>query len=290
MRRFIYTFLLVVQTGIVVTGGAVRLTGSGLGCPTWPQCTGESYKPVPHQAQGALHSWIEFGNRLLTGLIIIAIFATTAAFIRWERKRTDAKRILLLVATQYLGIVAQIVVGGISVLTKLNPFAVGAHFLISILIIAATVSLRNQALKIETFALNSVTKTLGRLVLLLAFAVINLGVLVTGSGPHAGDIEARRFGLDPRTISWIHADAVIAMLGLSVGLWFLLKDRGPDSARESFSIFIIVALAQGFIGYTQYFTKLPEILVGAHMLGACLVWISIWNFGNRAGLLRRKSI
>ena len=286
---FIYTFLLVAQTGIVVTGGAVRLTGSGLGCPTWPQCTGTSYKPVAHQAQGQLHSWIEFGNRLLTAIIILAILIAAIGYFKWGRHRSDAKRLRTLILLQFLGIVAQIVVGGISVLTHLNPFAVGTHFIISILIIAATVSLRNRMLNVQLSHISDTSRQLSRLVLLLAFIVINLGILVTGSGPHAGDEAAGRFGLDPRTISWIHADSVIAMLGLSVGLWFLLKSSADSNAQNAFSFFVIASLAQGFIGYTQYFTKLPEILVGAHMLGACLVWISIWNYGFKTSLLKREN-
>ena len=289
MRRFIYTFLLIVQTGIVVTGGAVRLTGSGLGCPTWPQCTGDSYKPVPHQAQGVLHSWIEFGNRLLTALIIIAILGAAIGYIKWGRSRADKKILLWLIVGQFLGIIAQIVVGGISVLTHLNPFAVGAHFLISIFIIAATVSLRNRMLDKVQESIAPIALQLSRLILALSLVVITLGIFVTGSGPHAGDITAQRFGLDPRTISWIHADAVIAMLGMSVGLWFLLREK-HERAASIFSTFLIISLAQGFIGYTQYFTKLPEILVGAHMLGACLVWIAIWNYSWTTSLLKRRNV
>ena len=193
VRRFIYTFLLIVQTGIVVTGGAVRLTGSGLGCPTWPQCTGDSYKPVPHQAQGQLHSWIEFGNRLLTGLIILAIFAAAIGYFKWGRSRNDKRALLLLIIAQFVGIVAQIVVGGISVLTHLNPFAVGSHFLISIFIIAATVSLRNRMLDKPQSTISPIATSLSRLILVLSLIVITLGIFVTGSGPHAGDENARRF-------------------------------------------------------------------------------------------------
>ena len=277
--------------GIVVTGGAVRLTGSGLGCPTWPECTPGSYTPVPHQAQGRLHSWIEFGNRLLTFLLFIAIVAAIVGVIRWGRGRRDSKKLALLAATQFLGIVAQIVVGGISVLTHLNPFAVGAHFLISIFLISATVSLRQRMLDSARTSLLPTTRIMGRIVLALSFVVIGLGIVVTGSGPHAGDEMAKRFHLDPRTISWLHADAVIALIALAFGTWILIKATETGTSKEiglrSMGLFLFICLAQGFIGYTQYFTGLPEILVGAHLLGATLVWASIWNFAFSTKLLER---
>jgi len=277
--------------GIVVTGGAVRLTGSGLGCPTWPECTPGSYTPVPHQAQGRLHSWIEFGNRLLTFLLFVAIVAAIVGVIRWGRGRSDSKKLALLAATQFLGIVAQIVVGGISVLTHLNPFAVGAHFLISIFLISATVSLRQRMLDRTRASLLPTTRIMGRIVLGLSFVVINIGIVVTGSGPHAGDEMAKRFHLDPRTISWLHADAVIALIALAFGTWILIKATETDTSKEiglrSMGLFLFICLAQGFIGYTQYFTGLPEILVGAHLLGATMVWAAIWNFAFSTKLLER---
>lgn len=279
--------------GIVVTGGAVRLTGSGLGCPTWPQCTPGSYTPVPHQAQGRLHSWIEFGNRLLTFLLIIAIFAAIIGVIKWGRNRSDSKRLAGLAIIQFLGIVAQIVVGGISVLTHLNPIAVGAHFLISIFLIAATVSLRQRMLGVAQVSLKPLSRQMGRAILGLTFIVINLGIVVTGSGPHAGDEMAKRFHVDPRTVSWLHADSVIALITLSFGLWILIKATEEGEAavigRKRLETFILIALAQGLVGYTQYFTKLPEILVGAHLLGVTLVWASIWSFAYSTKLLTRNS-
>ncbi len=280
--------------GIVVTGGAVRLTGSGLGCPTWPQCTPGSYTPVPHQAQGQVHSWIEFGNRLLTFLLVIAIIAAIIGFFKWGRNRSDSKILGWLAAAQFLGLVAQIVVGGISVLTHLNPFAVSAHFLLSIVLIAASLSLRQRMLSIPRISLQPLTRTFGRAVLLISLVVINLGVLVTGSGPHAGDEMAKRYHIDPRTISWLHADSVIALISLTFGLWLLIKASEKEDAKELASskigLFLAICLAQGFIGYTQYFTGVPEILVGAHLLGVTLVWSSIWSFAYSTKLLSREKI
>ena len=279
--------------GIVVTGGAVRLTGSGLGCPTWPECTPGSYTPIPHQAQGKVHSWIEFGNRLLTFLLVIAILAAVIGAIKWGRKRSDSKIIGWLAFAQIFGLVAQIVVGGISVLTHLNPIAVSAHFLISILLISATISLRQRMLNIPRVALQMLTRKMGRVVLGLSFIVINLGVVVTGSGPHAGDLMAKRFKIDPRTISWLHADSVIALISLTFGLWILIraieKDDAKELAGQKIGLFLAICLGQGLIGYTQYFTGVPELLVGAHLLGATLVWGAIWSFAFSTKLLARDS-
>ena len=293
MKRFIYNFLLVTQIGIVVTGGAVRLTGSGLGCPTWPECTPGSYTPVPHQSQGTLHSWIEFGNRLLTFLLLIAIVASIVGFIKWGRQRADSKKLGGLAAIQFLGIVAQIVVGGISVLTNLNPFAVGSHFLLSILLIAATVSFRERMLETERIDISQPVTNLSKVLLLLSFVVINLGIFVTGSGPHAGDEMAKRFNIDPRTISWLHADSVIALVSLTFASLILIRAVENGSTKEiasqSLTTFFLIILAQGTIGYTQYFTGLPEVLVGAHLLGATLMWTAIWRYGFITRVLQRRS-
>lgn len=279
--------------GIVVTGGAVRLTGSGLGCPTWPQCTPGSYTPVPHQAQGKVHSWIEFGNRLLTFLLVVAILAAIVGAIKWGRNRLDSKIVGLLAAAQFFGLVAQIIVGGISVLTHLNPIAVSAHFLISILLIASTISLRQRMLNSPRVELQVLTRTMGRVVLALSFIVINLGIVVTGSGPHAGDIMAKRFKFDVRTISWLHADSVIALISLTFGCWILIKaiekDATKELAAQKIGLFLAICLGQGLIGYTQYFTGVPELLVGAHLLGSTLVWGAIWSFAYSTKLLSRNS-
>ncbi len=277
-RRPILFLLVALQSAIVVTGGAVRLTGSGLGCPTWPQCSGASYAPVPHQAQGQLHAWIEFGNRLITVLLVLVILAAVAGAVWWSRnyEKSERKKIRLLALAQLLGIVGQIVVGGITVLTHLNPFAVASHFLLSIAVIAGALSLRNRVLQSPRIAIAAPSRQLSQAILALTAFVITLGTVVTGSGPHAGDITAKRFPIDARIISWLHADSVIALISLSLGLLLLLKVQKVDSTiRYKYTVFIAIALGQGIIGYTQYFTKLPVILVAAHLLGATLLWLSL---------------
>ena len=292
LTRFIYTALVAVQAGILITGGAVRLTGSGLGCPTWPRCTPGSYTPVPHQAQGTLHSWIEFGNRLLTILLFIAIIAAVIGVIRLRNRYSEKRALNWLALTQILGIIAQIILGGVTVLTHLNPATVGAHFLLSIVLIGASLSLRQRMLEKPRFALTATSTLLVRTVLALTAVVLVIGTVVTGTGPHAGDIQARRYHLDPQVISWIHADAVIALIALTFALILLLRAT-EDVAHRSLVVkqavlFLLICLGQGLIGYIQYFTGLPEALVAAHLLGADLVWLGIWNLAFTGRSLSRS--
>ena len=294
LASLIYTALVILQVGIILTGGAVRLTGSGLGCPTWPQCVSGSIAPVPHQAQGTLHSWIEFGNRLLTVLLVIAIIAAVVGAFRWGKGRADWKMIRLLALTQIVGIVAQIVLGGITVLTKLNPFTVSAHFLLSIALIPPTLSLRERIYAKARTDVLPTTRLLIRIVTLLSLIVITLGTVVTGSGPHAGDIQAKRYHVDPRTISWIHADAVIALIGLTIALYLVIKVSEPLPIQSFIGkkvlLFLAICLGQGLIGYIQYFTHLPEALVAAHLLGAGLIWLSMWNIAFKSNAFSRQPL
>jgi len=272
LRRALYGVLLILQAGLVLTGGAVRLTGSGLGCPTWPECTPGSYTPVPHQAEGQLHAWIEFGNRLLTFALVAVALAVLAHVL--IKKRKDLR---LLAVGQVLGILGQGVLGGITVLTDLHPLPVAAHLLLSIILIAGAASLydRRENGVVRIKPADKAISYLSLLHISLTFVVIVLGTLVTGSGPHAGDEQARRFGFDIRTVAWIHADAVIALLGLTLGLYIAIRTNSLH--RNRIAIFTAISLAQGAIGYIQYFTGIPEIIVAAHLLGATLVWIAAWR-------------
>jgi cytochrome c oxidase assembly protein subunit 15 len=271
-RRLIYGLLLFLQAALILTGGAVRLTGSGLGCPTWPECTPGSYTPVPHQAEGQLHAWIEFGNRLLTfGLVAVSLIVLAHVLIT---KRRDLR---LLAVGQLLGILGQGVLGGITVLTDLHPLPVACHLLLSIILVAGAVSLYDRReFPVQKFSVTDrLNSILSRSHILLVFLVIILGTLVTGSGPHAGDEKAQRFGFDIRSVSILHADAVIALFGLTLALFVAF--RANQKVKRKILIFTAIALAQGLIGYIQYFTGIPEILVAAHLLGAALVWIAAWR-------------
>lgn len=272
LRRFLYGALLTLQAGLVLTGGAVRITGSGLGCPTWPECTPGSYTPVPHQAEGQLHAWIEFGNRLLT-FALVAVSIAVLVHVLYKGRR-DLRTLAL---GQLLGILGQGVLGGITVLTDLHPLPVAGHLLLSIILIAGAASLysRREFIAAARTDLEPLTKRISQLHIALTFVVIVLGTVVTGSGPHAGDEKAQRFGFDIRTVAWLHADVVIALLGLTAAFYILV--RNDKELLRRVTVFTVIALAQGAIGYIQYFTGIPEILVAAHLLGATLVWIAAWR-------------
>jgi cytochrome c oxidase assembly protein subunit 15 len=289
------TLMVFTQSAIVFTGALVRITGSGLGCSTWPECTPGSYTPTPDQPEAPLHAWIEFGNRLLTFVLLINALALMFAILK-----SGKRELRKLGALQILGILAQGVLGGITVLTALNPATVAAHFLLSIILIAGALSLRQRAhgkSPIEITLIPLVTKLIW-LHLLLTSLVLIAGTIVTGSGPHAGDSTAERFNLDSRTVAWIHADLVIALLGVSIALLIAIRLGLAGQARQVLSgriqIFLIVALAQGGIGYIQYFTKLPEALVAAHIIGSIAVWLSAWNLfissNLGANLIARKGL
>ena len=272
LRTAIFGVLLFLQSALVLTGGAVRLTGSGLGCPTWPECTPGSYTPVPHQAEGQLHAWIEFGNRLLTFALLFAALAAVIYVLKTGRKDLRS-----LAAGQVLGIIGQGVLGGITVLTDLHPLPVAGHLLLSMFLIAGATSLysRRHEPHIKISAPTKTLSILSQAHIFIAFIVLVLGTLVTGSGPHAGDEKAQRFGFDIRTVAILHADAVIFLMGLTIAL--LVAASVTRSTKKAIYIFFGVSLAQGAIGYTQYLTDIPEALVAAHLAGATIFWIAAWR-------------
>ncbi len=260
----------IANVGIVVTGGAVRLTGSGLGCPTWPACTDDSYVPSPEMG---VHGIVEFTNRTWT--FVLAAIAI-AAFAVALRQRPRRRRVVRLSVLAGLGIPAQAVVGGLTVLSNLNPWVVGLHFLASIAVITATYAFwraTDESDEPPAVTVAGPLWTLLRLVGLASLAVIVIGVVATGSGPHAGDEDARRNGLDPETISQIHADLVFGFLGLTVAAWLALRATGATLPANRAARLVGVSLAQGLIGFIQYFTHLPVVLVGAHMAGSTAVWL-----------------
>ena len=273
----VFGLLVFFQIAIVVTGGAVRLTGSGLGCPTWPECTPGSYTPVPHQAEGQLHAWIEFGNRLLTFVLLICALIAVVIAIRVSKNAVMKNRVRFLAALQVLGIFGQGVLGGITVLTDLNPIPVAGHFLLSMFLISGAISLRYEIVGIVKQKADGIIATLMPVLIWLTLLVLIAGTVVTGSGPHAGDENAKRFGFDTRIVSWIHADLVIALIVLTLVLWLITRVSQNKVIHRYLSIFLSISLSQGLIGYIQYFTGLPELIVAAHLLGATLVWATAWS-------------
>jgi cytochrome c oxidase assembly protein subunit 15 len=262
----------VANSAIVVTGGAVRLTSSGLGCPTWPRCTDTTYTPT---AEYAVHGVIEFGNRLLTFLLTAVVAACLVAVWRQRPVRDGLRRLAVLVL---LGIPAQAVLGGVTVLTGLNPWTVMGHFLLSMVLIALAVVLHHRAGEGDLPPRLVVAPLLQRLtqgLLAVTAVTLVLGTVVTGSGPHSGDRAAARTGFDPTTVSQLHADAVMLLVGLTVALYVALRAIGADRRLvRATGVLLAVELAQGAIGYVQYFTGLPVLLVGLHLAGACVVLVA----------------
>ncbi|MFI5939865.1 heme A synthase [Streptomyces uncialis] len=264
---------LVMMVVIVVTGGAVRLTGSGLGCPTWPKCTDDSLTAT---SEMGLHGYIEFGNRLLTYVLCAAVgWAIVAARSQkpWRRSLTR------LGWAQFWLVMGNAVLGGIVVLVGLNPYTVAAHFLLSTALIAVATVMWQRTHEGDGVPRPLVGKAVQQLVWVMVVVtglLIAVGTVVTGAGPHAGDSsDVPRMDVDWEMVTTLHAVLAWVVVSLTFALWFVLKavdaPKGPLArTRELF----VVLMAQGAIGYVQYFTDLPEVLVGAHMLGSCLVWIA----------------
>jgi len=293
LRGRVLGLLVFLQSALIVTGGSVRLTGSGLGCPTWPECTPGSYVPVANQAEGQLHAWIEFGNRLLTFVLLICALAVVTFSVRVSKNAANKERVRSLAALQILGILGQGMLGGVTVLTDLHPLTVAAHFLLSILLIAGAISLRYELIGTPVEKTTGLISFLMPIFVWLTFLVLVAGTIVTGSGPHAGDEKAQRFDFDPQVVSWLHADLVIALIVLSVMLLLIAHQSGMSLLVRRIGIFLLIAFTQGIIGYIQYFTGLPEALVAAHLVGSTVVWGSVWsiakisNSGFRVQGLRR---
>jgi cytochrome c oxidase assembly protein subunit 15 len=264
---------LVMSVVIVVTGGAVRLTGSGLGCPTWPTCTADSLTTT--EAMG-VHGAIEFTNRMLTYVLCAAVgWAILAARAAkpWRRELTR------LGWAQFWIVVANAVLGGITVLTGLNPYSVAGHFMLSIGLITVALVMWQRAGEGDAPArpfVGPAVRQLGGLLTGATLLLVMAGTIVTGAGKHAGDSgDVTRIPVSWRGAAQLHADLAWIVCGLAIALWFVLRAvDAPLAVRARSRDLLLVLLAQAVIGYVQYFTGAPEGLVGVHMLGATLVWIA----------------
>ncbi|MET9496802.1 COX15/CtaA family protein [Streptomyces sp. NPDC006552] len=259
---------------IVVTGGAVRLTGSGLGCPTWPKCTDGSLTAT---SEMGFHGAIEFGNRMLTYVLCAAVgWAIIAARSEkpWRRSLTR------LGWAQFWIVMGNAVLGGIVVLVGLNPYTVAAHFILTTALLTVAVVMWQRTQEGDTAPRPLVGAAIKQLVWFLLAAtalLVAVGTVVTGAGPHAGDSsDVHRMPLDWETVAKGHAVLAWIVVTLTFALWFVLKavDAPKGPLHRTRDLFLIL-LAQGVIGYVQYFTDLPEVLVGLHMLGSALVWIGV---------------
>ncbi len=278
---------------IVVTGGAVRLTGSGLGCPTWPRCADDSFVTQP---EFAAHGWIEFGNRLVTAAVGLLMLAMPLVALRLRERRVD---LVLLSFGLWLGFLGQIVLGGLTVLFDLHPALVAGHFLLSMLLLLDVVVLDRRAhlsagqvpeLRVPGLSRSRYARQgagpvqpgtrrelvwLARLAASVAAATLVLGTVVTGTGPHSGDGgEVKRFGFDIASVAQLHADAAMLLVGLTAALVFAVRlaDATAEARRMS-TLLVATVLAQAGVGFTQYFTGVPVALVELHIAGATAIWV-----------------
>lgn len=278
-RRLRRLALLAIATNvaIVVTGGIVRVTGSGLGCPTWPTCDGENLAPVAG-TDATWHTAIEFGNRLLTFVVLAAALA-----VLWQMRRTRphppvVERLAWLLPA---GVLVQAGLGGVTVLTGLSPLIVAAHFLLSMALLAVAVALHERVrggappAVVPSAGVRHATTALA----CVAAVVLVLGTLVTAAGPHAGDADVGRLAIDIRLAAIAHADAVWALVGLTVALLAITARAGPPRLRTAVRALLVLELIQGSIGYAQYALGIPAALVAVHITGAALVWtaaVAVW--------------
>ena len=265
------------QILIVVTGGLVRLTGSGLGCPTWPKCTDESFVSVPEMG---IHGLIEFGNRLLTFVLVIIAgltFVVIRRTMKSQRFGLTWPAVLLI-----LGIIAQALLGGVTVLTGLNSWVVGAHFLVSGVLISIASVLVWRVYSPEHNPISYASVLLAWPIFIVGWVTVIVGVVVTGAGPHAGDASTPRNGLDLETWQHYHSwpayvMTALVLLSLILAWRSVPRNKLSNPAVKSLGILLIVSILQGVLGVIQANMGVPALLAGVHMLGASLI-ISLLTF------------
>ncbi|WP_228389140.1 COX15/CtaA family protein [Cumulibacter manganitolerans] len=259
---------LLANIALVLTGGLVRLTGSGLGCAEWPTCNDGNIVPTP---EAPIHTYIEFVNRTLTFALIVVALTTWLVLRRLSPRRPDLTRLAFLIG---MGIPAQGVVGGITVLTGLNPYTVMVHMMITMVLIYWAAVSYHRARHLDRVVVDyrgRAAHWLARALLIATYLTLALGTFATGAGPHAGDPDAGRTGFDPALVSQLHADAVFLLVGLSVGVTIYARIVGRRGLIVATTLLMAVELGQAVVGYTQYFTGLPLALVAAHLVLAALV-------------------
>ena len=276
----------IASTVIMSTGAAVRLSASGLGCPDWPQCSTADVVASKNAGQTLLNTWIEFGNRLLNfPLVIIAalIFIAAWRFRPGEPGGRRRRDLVWLGAAQPLGVVAQAVIGGIVVLTKLNPATVSVHFLVSAAVVAAAVALHMRCAALaDTSGIPEKTpvrrdlRVMSAALVAVTCLMLAAGTVVTGTGPLAGDAGVPRYPLPLEGVTQLHADIGWLLAGLSIALVLVLRlSAAPPRAVRAGWVVLAALGSQGVIGYIQYFTHLPAGLVWVHVTGSVLVWIAV---------------
>ncbi|MFC8509295.1 heme A synthase [Streptomyces sp. NPDC057411] len=264
----------VMSVVIIVTGGAVRLTGSGLGCDTWPKCTDDSLIVTAEQG---FHGFVEFGNRMLTYVLSAAVgWAIIAARSAKPRRRSLTR----LGWAQFWIVMSNAVIGGVTVWMGLNPWTVAGHFLAANSLLTVAVITWHRTGEGDGTPKPRVPRPVRKLswaIVLVSALLIALGTTVTGAGKHAGDSsDVPRMPWDWTNAAHVHAIAAWVVVALALAMWLVLRVvDAPDDTRARARDLLIVLFAQGIIGYVQYFTGVPELLVAAHMLGSSLMWIAV---------------
>ncbi len=284
MRRFRVSYRLFVVIALtaatcyallVITGGAVRLTGSGLGCPDWPSC-------YQHQitAQLSFHPIVEFGNRVITAAVsVISIVAFISAFLLEE----DRRDLRWLSFGLVLGLIAQIILGGVVVLTKLNPYLVSLHFVLTLAVLADALVLAFRAIYGQprrTFVIDPALLWLSRLLLLVLTVLVSIGAVVSGSGPHAGAKDAKRIPIAFRDIAEAHSDVALFLIGLTLATLFALyQAKAPNTVQRRARLVFELLVVQGALGFTQYLIHDNAVVVEVHLAGATAIWTAmIWFY------------
>jgi cytochrome c oxidase assembly protein subunit 15 len=272
-QRVVAACVILTQGGIAVTGAIVRVTASGLGCPTWPQCFPGSFTPVPHPEVAGIHQAVEFGNRMLTFLVVLTAVAAVIVVTR-ARRRPEVRRYAWLMPAST---VAQAVIGGITVLTGLLWWTVAIHLLVSMAMVWLAVLLYARIGEPDDgIPVSRVPTPLRQLTLLSGVAlsaVLVTGTMVTGAGPHAGDKSLQRpvprLEVEITTLVHMHSTLLISYLSLLVALGFaLLAVRASRPVLTRLGVVVMLVAAQGALGAVQFFTGVPEALVALHVAGA----------------------
>jgi heme a synthase len=255
---------------LVLTGGAVRLTGSGLGCPDWPSCFATHFT-----AESSIHGQIEFDNRLVTVAATVISIAVFLATLARSPRRTD---LCWLGSGMVFGVLAQIILGGLVVLFKLNPYLVSLHFLLTLVIIAVALVLFHRAGTPATPAEPLLARDLvwlSRIVLIVLGALVWIGTVVTGSGPHAGSKGTKRYPIAFRDITEAHSTVALFLIGMTLAMLFALHHaKAPQQVQRLAQRFLEILFLQGIVGYTQYFLHDAAGVIEIHLAGATLAWIT----------------
>ena len=259
----------------VISGAAVRLTGSGLGCSTWPKCDGSSVVAPMH-----FHAWVEFGNRLINALVTVAAIGAFVAALLRRPRRTD---LTWLSFGLVIGLVAEVVLGGIVVYSKLNPTLVSTHFILGLAFLAVAAVLHQRARLMDGAVARPLVGrlqiALARLCLAALIVVVALGTVVTSTGPHGGSPGTPRYHFSLHAVAQTHGTSVEVFLGITlVMLWSLVRSGAPASLLRRAEILLVALIAQAAVGYTQYLAGDPVALVSMHVAGASLLVIAFVHY------------